>query len=94
VVAAEAELTTRPAAGSLDGGVDAAGVERATRTAEWPAAGQRAAVAASAGKRALVVIHGAAGAGRTTTLAAARQMLDQQRVGSSGRLLTRFRRSS
>ncbi|CCH86246.1 conjugative relaxase TrwC [Modestobacter italicus] len=40
--------------------------------------GQAAAVAALAGPRSLVVIEGAAGAGKTTTLAATRNLLDQQ----------------
>lgn len=41
-------------------------------------AGQAAAVAALAGTRALVVIEGAAGAGKTTTLAATRDLLTEQ----------------
>ncbi|MGI8681145.1 MAG: MobF family relaxase, partial [Mycobacteriales bacterium] len=41
-------------------------------------AGQAAAVAALAGDRALVVVEGVAGAGKTTTLAATRDLLDEQ----------------
>ena len=41
-------------------------------------AGQAAAVAALAGDRPLVVVEGAAGAGKTTTLAATRTLLDDQ----------------
>jgi ATP-dependent exoDNAse (exonuclease V) alpha subunit len=41
-------------------------------------AGQAAAVAALAGSRPLVVVEGAAGAGKTTTLSAARRLLETQ----------------
>jgi DUF1009 family protein len=43
--------------------------------------GQAAAVAPLAGDRSLVVVEGAAGAGKTTTLAAARDLLEQQGGG-------------
>ena len=62
-------------------GVDAAGVEPAAPTAERLDTGQAAAVAALAGGRPLVVIEGAAGAGKTTTLAATRRLLDEQGRG-------------
>jgi exodeoxyribonuclease V alpha subunit len=81
VLDVEAELSTRLAARAVDPGIDAAGIERATRTAEWLDPSQAAAVAALAGNRALGVIEGAAGAGKTTTLAATRQLLDEQGRG-------------
>ncbi len=51
---------------------------RPAATVEGLDAGQAAAVAALTGDRALVVIEGAAGAGKTTTLAAARDQLTSQ----------------
>jgi exodeoxyribonuclease V alpha subunit len=44
-------------------------------------AGQAAAVTALSGDRSLVVVEGAAGAGKTTTLAATRQLLNAQGRG-------------
>jgi exodeoxyribonuclease V alpha subunit len=88
VVDVEGELSTRLAARSVDRGVHAAEVEPPAQLAEPAAqlaerldAGQTAAVAALAGGRQLVIIEGAAGAGKTTTLAATRQLLDGQGRG-------------
>jgi exodeoxyribonuclease V alpha subunit len=81
VVDVEAELETRLAARSVDRGVDAAGVEPAALNAERLDIGQTAAVAALTGARSLVVVEGAAGAGKTTTLAATRRLLDEQGRG-------------
>jgi hypothetical protein len=50
----------------------------AVDAAERLDAGQRAAAAALAGARPLLVVEGAAGAGKTTTLATTRQLLDHQ----------------
>ncbi|WP_336029194.1 MobF family relaxase [Geodermatophilus sp. FMUSA9-8] len=83
VLAVEADLTARLAARATGRPagvpdidptppVDVAGV------ASRLDGGQAAAVAALVGPRALVVIEGAAGAGKTTTLAATRTLLDQQ----------------
>ncbi len=47
--------------------------------------GQRAASPHSTGDAALVVIEGAAGAGKTTTLAAARDALTEQKASTGGR---------
>jgi conjugative relaxase-like TrwC/TraI family protein len=81
VVDIEAELNNRISARSLDPGIHVAGVERASLAAERLDAGQAAAIAALTGDRPLVVIEGAAGAGKTTTLAATRQLLDEQGRG-------------
>jgi exodeoxyribonuclease V alpha subunit len=81
----EAELRTRLAARGVDpgvdAGVDAARVEPAAPATERLDAGQAAAVAALAGDRRLVLVEGAAGAGKTTTLAATRRLLEQQGRG-------------
>jgi exodeoxyribonuclease V alpha subunit len=83
----EADLAARLAARNLDPhatprppGPLPAGRSEAVRGLD---VGQTAAVAALAGDRPLVVVEGAAGAGKTTTLAAARDLLEQQ-----GRRLT------
>ncbi len=85
VLDVEAELSTRLAARGLDtgvhAGVGAARVEPAERIAERLDAGQAAAVAALTGDRPLVVVEGAAGAGKTTTLAATRRLLAEQGHG-------------
>lgn len=83
VLAVEADLTARLAARAAD---RPAGVPGPDRTPPVDVAtggprldpGQAAAVAALAGPRALVVIEGAAGAGKTTTLAATRTLLAEQ----------------
>ncbi|SNR54031.1 MobF family relaxase [Blastococcus mobilis] len=78
VLSVEAELTTRFAARATAGAphTDPTLLAAATRTAERLDAGQTAVVAALAGDRPLVVVEGAAGAGKTTTLAATRDLLD------------------
>src|SRR3954453_6321884 len=82
VLDVEAELKTRLAARSDRGTIDAAGCPPAALPAGGLDAGQADAVAALSGERQLVLVEGAAGAGKTTTLAAARQLLEEQ-----GRLL-------
>ncbi|MCF6507036.1 TrwC relaxase [Blastococcus sp. MG754426] len=80
VLDVEADLTTRLAARAAHGVPDTAlslPVERAATTGRLDA-GQAAAVAALAGDRPLVVVEGAAGAGKTTTLAATRDLLEAQ----------------
>jgi exodeoxyribonuclease V alpha subunit len=81
----EAELNTRLAARGgdtgIDGGVDAARVEPAAPATERLDAGQAVAVAALAGGRRLVLVEGAAGAGKTTTLATTRRLLAEQGRG-------------
>ncbi|HLM05697.1 MAG TPA: MobF family relaxase [Blastococcus sp.] len=83
VLEVEADLTARLAARATTGRPDtdltlsvdlAAGVPRLD-------AGQAAAVAALAGDRPLAVVEGAAGAGKTTTLAATRTLLHDQGRG-------------
>ncbi|TFV89905.1 MobF family relaxase [Blastococcus sp. CT_GayMR16] len=83
VLAVEADLTARLASRATDRSGDVSGPDRtppvdiaAGATRLDP--GQAAAVAALAGRRALVVIEGAAGAGKTTTLAATRTVLAEQ----------------
>jgi conjugative relaxase-like TrwC/TraI family protein len=78
VLDVEAELESRLAARSVDSGVHAVGVERLSPAAERLDADQAAAVAALAGERPLVLVEGTAGAGKTTTLAATRRLLDGQ----------------
>src|SRR4051794_3935812 len=83
VLAVEADLTARLAARATE---RPAGVPGPHPTPPVDVAagatrldvGQAAAVAALAGQRALVVIEGAAGAGKTTTLAATRTLLAEQ----------------
>ncbi|NEK86466.1 relaxase domain-containing protein [Blastococcus saxobsidens] len=83
VLAVEADLTARLASRATD---RAAGVRGPDPTPPVSVAasatrldpGQAAAVAALAGQRRLVVIEGAAGAGKTTTLAATRTLLAEQ----------------
>ncbi|RBY90060.1 TrwC relaxase [Blastococcus sp. TF02A-26] len=83
VLAVEADLTARLAARAVERPV---GVEspEPTPPVDVTAAvarldpGQAAAVTALASKRALIVIEGAAGAGKTTTLAATRTLLTEQ----------------
>jgi exodeoxyribonuclease V alpha subunit len=82
VLDVEAELETRLAARSDRGTIDAAGCAPAALPAGRLDAGQADAVAALTGERQLVLVEGAAGAGKTTTLAATRQLLEEQ-----GRLL-------
>ncbi len=80
VLAVEADLTTRLAARSRHGPAAdlrpdlVAGLGRLD-------AGQAATAAALAGSRPLVVVEGAAGAGKTTTLAATRRLLARQGRG-------------
>ncbi|WP_092194901.1 MobF family relaxase [Blastococcus tunisiensis] len=83
VLAVENDLTARLAARATE---HSAGVSATDPTPPVDVAagatrldlGQAAAVAALAGQRRLVVIEGAAGAGKTTTLAATRNALDHQ----------------
>jgi exodeoxyribonuclease V alpha subunit len=77
----EAELRTRLAARNVAPGIDVAGVAPAVLSAERLDAGQADAVAALASQKPLVLIEGAAGAGKTTTLAATRQLLEEQGRG-------------
>ncbi|MDK3258894.1 ATP-dependent DNA helicase [Blastococcus capsensis] len=89
VVAVEADLTARLATRAVEHSTDAPDTGLMTPPAHLtptvaPAAsagrldaGQTAAVAALAGDRPLIVIEGAAGAGKTTTLAATRQALEE-----------------
>src|SRR4051794_6095152 len=83
VLAVEADLTARLAARATDrpaGVPDPDPIPPVDVAVGAPRLdpGQAAAVAALAGQRALVVIEGAAGAGKTTTLAATRTLLDEQ----------------
>ncbi|CCG02168.1 MobF family relaxase [Blastococcus saxobsidens] len=90
VLAVEADLTARFAARAVARSTDAphsgpipppthlTPTVAPAATAGKLDAGQTAAVAALAGDRALIVIEGAAGAGKTTTLAATRQALEEQ----------------
>ncbi len=80
VLDVEADLTTRLAARAAPGVADtdlALPVARAAPAGHLDA-GQAAAVAALAGDRQLMVVEGAAGAGKTTTLAATRELLEAQ----------------
>mgnify|MGYP000622033623 CR=1 FL=1 len=80
VLEVEADLTARLAARATTGGPDTdltPPVERAAAAGRLDA-GQATAVAALAGNRPLVVVEGAAGAGKTTTLAATRDLLEAQ----------------
>jgi thymidine kinase len=80
VLEVEADLTARLAARATAGKPDpdlTPPVDLVARSAGLNA-GQSAAVAALAGDRPLAVVEGAAGAGKTTTLAAAHDLLDQQ----------------
>ncbi|SDZ05619.1 AAA domain-containing protein [Geodermatophilus africanus] len=81
VLDVEADLTDRLAARSrtADADVDEPVLPRAVRG--QLDAGQAAAVTALSGDRSLVVVEGAAGAGKTTTLAAIRQLLNAQGRG-------------
>jgi exodeoxyribonuclease V alpha subunit len=88
VLAVEAELTARladraaaPATGASDPDLTLPPTDRTPPVESVTAigrldAGQAAAVAALAGNRPLIVIEGAAGAGKTTTLAATRDLLE------------------
>jgi hypothetical protein len=77
VLAVEADLTTRLAARAAGvGDLDPAPAIDVGATGLDP--GQAAAVAALTGRQRLVVVEGAAGAGKTTTLAATRNLLHQQ----------------
>src|SRR4051794_1639405 len=83
VLGVEAELTTRLAARAAEPVIGAPDAGLTPPISLPPAAarldpGQAAAVTALAGDRPLVVIEGAAGAGKTTTLAATRQALEEQ----------------
>ncbi|SOC46931.1 conjugative relaxase domain-containing protein, TrwC/TraI family [Blastococcus aggregatus] len=83
VLEVEADLTARLAARAATGGPDAG----LTLPVGLPGggarldAGQSAAVAALSGDRPLAVVEGAAGAGKTTTLAATRALLHDQGRG-------------
>jgi exodeoxyribonuclease V alpha subunit len=66
---------TRPVDGLAPHGAEPTSSARLVTEADRLDPGQAAAVAALAGDRALVVIEGAAGAGKTTTLTAAAQLL-------------------
>ncbi len=80
VLDVEADLTTRLAARGARGVPDtgpALPVERPAAAGRLDS-GQAAAVAVLAGDRPLVVVEGAAGAGKTTTLAATRDLLEAQ----------------
>jgi exodeoxyribonuclease V alpha subunit len=78
VLDVEADLTDRLAARNADPGIDAAGVPPAVLLAEGLDAGQADTVAALASEKPLLLIEGAAGAGKTTTLAATRKLLSVQ----------------
>jgi len=81
VLDVESDIAGRLAVRGADGGhdIDAAQVRPAAHTAGRDLdAGQSAAVAVLAGDRSLVVVEGAAGAGKTTTLAATRELLTGQ----------------
>src|SRR4051794_12149784 len=83
VLAVEADLPARLAARATDrpaGVPDTDPTPPADVAVDAPRLdpGQAAAVAALAGQRAVVVIEGAAGAGKTTTLAATKTLLDEQ----------------
>lgn len=80
VLAVEAEVTGRLAMRGAVGGTDAP-AEQVAAAAEASGveldARQAEAVAALAGDHELVVVHGAAGAGKTTTLATTKQLVEQ-----------------
>jgi len=81
VLDVECDIAGRLAVRGADGGddIDRARVAPAAHTAGRDLdAGQREAIAALAGDRSLVLIEGAAGAGKTTTLAATRELLTAQ----------------
>ena len=86
VLAVEADLTVRLSARTTQPVPSPAGTDRAPRTVDpipLASAGrldaeQAAAASALAGDRALLVLEGAAGAGKTTMLAAARRALEAQ----------------
>ncbi|WP_092200573.1 MobF family relaxase [Blastococcus tunisiensis] len=83
VLEVEAELTARLAARATTGKPDpdlTPPVDLVAGSARLDA-GQAAAVAALAGSRPLAVVEGAAGAGKTTTLAATRSLLQDQGRG-------------
>ena len=77
VLDVEADLMSRLAARGVPDNDPALPVERADAAGRLDA-GQAAAVAALAGDRPLVVVEGAAGTGKTTTLAATRDLLEAQ----------------
>ncbi|WP_138731546.1 MobF family relaxase [Modestobacter excelsi] len=81
VLDVEAELTDRLAARTLSRETDTAGIRPAVLPAQRLDADQADAVTALAGGKPLVVIEGAAGAGKTTTLAATRRLLEEQGRG-------------
>src|SRR3954454_2495506 len=78
VLAVEADLTTRLAARAAAGVPDTDLTRQVAIAADTRLldVGQAAVVAALAGNRPLVVVEGAAGAGKTTTLAATRDLLE------------------
>jgi exodeoxyribonuclease V alpha subunit len=84
VLDVEADLAARLAARGTRTGTDVAGPQLPLplplplRVPAGLDAGQTAAIAALAGTRELVVVEGAAGAGKTTTLSAARRLLETQ----------------
>jgi exodeoxyribonuclease V alpha subunit len=75
VLDVEADLTTRFVARGTEPGTDVPATRLPLLVPAGLDAGQAAAVGALAGDRPLVVVEGAAGAGKTTTLAATRQLL-------------------
>ncbi len=75
VLDVEADLTTRLVARGTGPGTDIPASRLRVLVPAGLDAGQAAAVGALAGDRPLVVVEGAAGAGKTTTLAATRQLL-------------------
>ena len=81
VLDVEADITTRLAARAEHPGTPEPVGERVGGRVLDPA--QQGAVAALAGTARLVVVEGAAGAGKTTTLAATRDLLDCRGTGSS-----------
>jgi exodeoxyribonuclease V alpha subunit len=81
VLDVEAQLNTRLAARSADPGLDPISVEPEVPAQARLDAGQAVAVSALAGERQLVVVEGAAGAGKTTTLAATRLLLEERGRG-------------
>jgi hypothetical protein len=78
VLDVEADLAARLAARGTRNGTEIGHLARPLPLSAGLDVGQAAAVAALGGSRPLVVVEGAAGAGKTTTLSATRRLLDEQ----------------